>query len=660
MEIAIDTETTGSDFYHGCMPFYVSTCTDTDGGLVRSWEWDVDLFTRIPQVDDSEVVDILELLYSADRIWLQNTKFDVLALSTIGIIWDEELWAKTNDTLIQSHLIQSIGQHGLKALSTVHLMLSNDDEMALADAATVARRKATSYNNKHDPKINIACANHPMFPGTKSPHRKGKDDDAGWWCLDMWLPRAMQIYFGEMSGGTKEWLTICSKYADNDAIRTLSLSQRFEPALIERGQMDLYRQRMDLVRITYEMEKFGVPVRRKYMGIKAKAVSALRSKLWREIDGDKVNPNSPKQLSKKLFEDLGLPILQVTKGKRKKDGTTSKGGSPSTKEEVLKDLLLVADDNAQIYLTNLMKYKKTTSMVTYLTAYELNLCNAGRLRSRYNVTGTQTTRFSASLLQNVGKREDMNLRDVFGPEDGHYWISADYVNIELIIAATIANEEELLDVFRRGESWHILIASAIYPDELAALGESDFKKCNLYRRVKSGNYAIQYGAMEAKADWTYGKKGAYQAIRSRLRRLFSLSDAKLEEARDCGYVKTLSGYPLVCPTQRGKVEPTKPFSYWCQGSVGDVISQAMVHVDLLPQMLDVANRNNMQMIMNVHDELVFDINESNINNWPKYGAIVKDQMESAALRFGVQVPVNVSLHKTSWRTEDASIKGVFR
>jgi DNA polymerase I-like protein with 3'-5' exonuclease and polymerase domains len=648
MKLAIDTETTGSDFYHGCKPFYVSTCTDS--GVVASWVWDVDPFTRIPNIVESEIHDIVTLLESADEIWLQNSKFDIAALRSIGIDWPQRWWDKTQDTLIMSHLIDSLGQHGLKALSTLYLLISDDDEKELAKQVNTARKKAQSYNLKHpDKPINIANPNHPMFPGSKTPKRKGKEEEGGWWALDMWLPAAMKGLFPE---SPDSWLTICQKYADMDAIRTIKLSEVLVDEMEKRGLRSLYEDRRQLLQVTYEMETFGIPIRANLIKFKTRAFEAMSEKFWKKIDGDKVNPNSPKQLQQKLFVDFGLPVLELTKSKKKKDGTYSKGGTPSTKEEVLKQLELVATGDAATYLSDLMTYKKINSAITYLNAYHLNRCDIGRLRSRYNITGTQTTRFSASLVQNVGKREDMNLRDVFGPEKGHWWISADFVNIELIVAATIAGESEMLDVFRRGESYHILIASAIYPEELETLGESGFKKINLYRRVKSGNYAIQYGAQEKKADWTYGRPGAFQTLRSRFNKLFGFSDSKLDEATQFGYVKTLSGYPLVCPTQRGRPEPTKPFSYWCQGTVGDIISRAM---------LNIARNTDFQMIMQVHDELVFDFDEKthSLLDWYDFGLVVQKEMQDAALYYGVQVPVDVSLHTTCWRIEDDSIKGRF-
>jgi DNA polymerase I-like protein with 3'-5' exonuclease and polymerase domains len=652
MEISLDTETNGSDFWHGCKPFYVSTFSDTGKG--RSWQWEVDPFDRsIVYIEPSEIESIRQYLNEAEKIWLHNSKYDIRALSTIGIEWTDELWAKTNDTLVMSHIVDSLMKHGLKALCTMYLYIDDEDESDLKDAATKARRMATSWNQKAEKLghrlIDKAREQHPTMPGTKEPKRKNKDDEGGWWCLDMWLPRSLKVF---LDFGPDEWLTICGKYADTDAVRTMRLAQHFMEYEVNDEILRLYADRMKEVKATYNMESTGIHLIPRRLELKKRSTEAAKRSIRKRLDAYGVNPASPKQLSKLLFTDFGLPILEVTKPKRKKDGTYSKGGNPSTSQDILHSLELIATGKAKEYLTDLLAWKKQQSASVYQNAYSTNLGLDGRLRSQYNITGTQTTRYSASLVQNIGKREDMNQRDLFGPPKNAFWISADFVNIELITAATCADEQEMLDVFRQGKSYHLLIASAIYPEELEEHGESGFKKLNLYRRVKSGNYAIQYGAQEAAADWTYGRPGAYNALRSRFTKLFTFSDSKLEEAKRTGRVKTLGGYPLVCPKSKGRTEPTKPFSYWCQGSVGEIISRAMVSID---------RETDVPMVMTVHDELVFEIpfDYCRPEDWEDVGYLVKGYMEQAALSFGIQVPVTVSLHLTSWNKDDAEIKGEF-
>ena len=104
--ISLDTETTGVDFHHGTKPFLVTT-TDSDNNTVF-WEWDVDPFTRDPQIPLRDIKEIKELIKSADRLVLQNPKFDARALESIGI--RDFPWHKVDDTLMAGHMLASYGR----------------------------------------------------------------------------------------------------------------------------------------------------------------------------------------------------------------------------------------------------------------------------------------------------------------------------------------------------------------------------------------------------------------------------------------------------------------------------------------------------------------------------------------------------------------------
>ena len=673
MILSLDTEIGGSDIRNGCRPFFISTCRTPihKDGSARFWQWDVDPKTRHPIIPDHALDEVQEYLDSADTLVLHNTRFDFLALESIGIKIDH-LWDKVEDTLVASHLYDSLSPHGLKFLALNLLGLTDEDESELQRIVNQAR----AVGRKHG--WDIARSGHPHFPAQiRSPK-------AGWWVMDMWLPRA-----AAKAGYAKDdelWSSVCQRYAVMDAVRTIGLwcgmehvtgFKGYKQELKDKGLYDLYEEQRDLLRTVYEMESNGASVRvgslktqlkHQHAKIESHTEAAIKT-VASPRDKHPLNLSSNKDRAHVLYSRLGLPVI-----KRGKDG-------PSTAKDVIDELINLSKSNrATTFLRNFKARNEYTSIVRYLESYKL-FSHQKRYRQNgkyycyslihpsFNPTGTRTTRFSSSYpnLQNVSKKvkpcfwcdgegvyddsecptcegsgwANLSLRSIYGPRNGRIWVSADYSNIEMRILARLANVESFLDIFRSGESVHIAVARVMYGDSV--VDDPDFKKTDLYRSIKNGNFSISYGAGQEKADATYKLDGAYEKLFKAFPDVdrFQIYGREIERhVRQTGQLETLGGYPLRVPEDK----PYACLNYLVQGSAGVVMKRAMVRVgDWLRQN---KSERDAQMIMTIHDELVFDL--------PKDEFVLDNvanlcyNMESPGDDFEIPLPVEPELHPISW------------
>ena len=263
MYLALDTETTGVDLWHGCKPFFVSLSwmQNRDLAMTDFYEWDVDPFTREPEIPAKDIAKLRQQIdrlpgalsepvgrnsttrQHPGRIVMHNAKFDVRALSLLGA---EVPWDQVDDTLTASHCLRSDESHGLKDLALKYLDISDNDEKALKEATVEARRIGKQLG------FDIARPQHPHWPSIKSVRE-------GWWVFDTWLPRAVARHLWKVNGqreycpddvhpqehslecrweksGDKctcrrpkgvpqhPWWTVLREYAVTDAERTLALA----------------------------------------------------------------------------------------------------------------------------------------------------------------------------------------------------------------------------------------------------------------------------------------------------------------------------------------------------------------------------------------------------------------------------------------------------
>ena len=212
--IALDTETTGLDFPHGCRPFFVSI-TDQDLESMY-WEWRVDPYTRNPTIPKKDIKEVKEVIQDHGHVIMHNAKFDARALESIGISLPDLIgWENIEDTILYSHLSDSQGPHGLKPLAERLIGFDTDDEQAVKVAVEDCRRQMRPHVWA------IAAKGHHHFPSLE----QGK-----WWKMDMWLPREVAIF--REYAFDHPYYTVLSTYGVADPYRTMLLYQHFQKELI--------------------------------------------------------------------------------------------------------------------------------------------------------------------------------------------------------------------------------------------------------------------------------------------------------------------------------------------------------------------------------------------------------------------------------------------
>lgn len=249
MIISLDTECTGLDSAHGAMPFMVSTCDDE--GVVRFWEWGVDPLTRRTDVPLDDVADIVELIDAADLVYLQNAKYDVRMLATIGIVVP---WPKVRDTLAMGHLLASNLPHNLTWMVLQYLGADIEPHELLVKEVTQECRAIVKRDYPH---WRVAVEGAVDMPSVKSSTKRGEDKP---WRNDMWLGRALAAQYAveKREVPNLRWIDACSCYGNADPEHTLPLGLEMERIIRDRGYWAIYEHRLHLVRVACEMEQYGV------------------------------------------------------------------------------------------------------------------------------------------------------------------------------------------------------------------------------------------------------------------------------------------------------------------------------------------------------------------------------------------------------------------
>lgn len=649
MFASLDTETTGLDLWHGCCPYLVTTCNFK--GEIAFWEWNIDVHTRkvhIPESDREEIRDfIFDLLYSSDdaRLVMHNAKFDVRVLHLSGILHDDEIdfiWSRIEDPLIGSHCLNSAEPHGLKPLCSKYLGIRNDDERDLQSATNEARGLAQSFGWR------VAKAGDPCFPATK---RFSKTNPA--WKYDTWLPRQVAEYCLESKaelrhsflpeGRRNYWLKVASRYANQDAKRTIMLWPVIKSALLDENLWGIYESRRSLLPVTYDMECKGVPLKIEVLNSERiryqKSIKTYEKSVYSGL-GKKINLNSAPQLRQALFVDLGLKGASLTKGSQLSTGYDSLVEVASRNK----------DKKSKKLLGDLIAARRIAKCLQFLDSWD-DWKVKKSIHANINVTGTKETRqsYSNPNLQQVGKgfdsdgisqskvERDFNLRSVFGPLPNREWWSFDYSNVELRVWAYKVGNKELIECFDKGHSVHLLVMEQVF-------GFAD-KQSDKYDDVKRGDFAIIYGAAEDTVNATFGVPGAYAKIIKRFPEVERFARDKEQEARNnksrygFPFLHTEGGYRLVIPNE----EYHKASNYYVQGTVGIMMGRAMVECH------EFLKDTDTNMILQVHDELDFD-SPMNKPNLVKRRKKLQSILESQGPRFDIPTPVSCKIirHPFSW------------
>jgi DNA polymerase-1 len=447
------------------------------------------------------------------------------------------------------------------------------------------------------------------------------------------------ISYQDVAGKGKEQISFAqvpveraAVYSCEDADATFLLQRHFLPRLNEAGMDNLFfKLEMPLVKILAEMELQGVrldlALLRELSGTFAGQLSALEKEIFATA-GCEFNINSPKQLGEVLFGRLQLPA-----GKKTKTGW-------STDMDVLTKLALDHEIASLI-----LQYRSVSKLKSTYTDALPKLVDpaTGRIHTSYNQAVTNTGRLSSSEpnLQNIPIRteEGRKIRRAFIAEQGSLLLSADYSQIELRVLAHLSGDRVFCDAFAHNEDIHTRTASEVF-DLLPGLVTPEMR-----RQAKTINFGVIYGqgAFSLARELGVSTKTAKEFIDNYFRRhsgAREFLDACVRDAEQHGYVTTILGRRLPIPdigSSNGNIRAfaqRNAINYPIQGSAADIIKQAMVRVS------DRMRREGLKsrLIMQVHDELVFEVPEEERVHME---LLVCHEMEQAV---ELRVPLKVDLN----------------
>jgi DNA polymerase-1 len=423
------------------------------------------------------------------------------------------------------------------------------------------------------------------------------------------------IHFEDIAGkGAKQRtfndieLEQAGPYAAEDADISLRLHQALWPKLSSEASLQTVFDAIEkpLVPVLSRIERNGALVSRELLAQQSielgERMVALEKQAF-ELAGEEFNLGSPKQLGRILFEVLELPVIKKTPK-----------GAPSTAEEVLAELAL---DYPLPKI--LMEYRGLSKLKSTYTDKlpEMISPATGRIHTSYHQAVTATGRLSSSdpNLQNIPIRneEGRRVRKAFIAEPGYKIVAADYSQIELRIMAHLSGDKGLLDAFAHGDDIHRATAAEVF--ELPAEAVTSEHR----RRAKAINFGLIYGmsAFGLAKQLNVGRNEAQDYIDTYFARYPGVQgymERTREQAREQGYVETLFGRRLYLPEinakngMRRQAAERTAINAPMQGTAADIIKRAMVAVDQWLADSDVDAR----MIMQVHDELVLEVAEAQV------------------------------------------------
>lgn len=432
---------------------------------------------------------------------------------------------------------------------------------------------------------------------------------------DRWL-KHKTITFEEIAGKGKNQLTFnqialeeAGRYAAEDADVTLQLHLKMWPKLQKNeGPLRIFNEiEMPLVPVLSRVERNGVKIDPAVLHAHsqeiAKRLVELEQKAY-EIAGEEFNLSSPKQLQTILFEKQGIKPLKKTPG-----------GAPSTSEEVLEELAL--DYPLPKVILEYRGLAKLKSTYTDKLPLMINP-KTGRVHTSYHQAVTATGRLSSTdpNLQNIPVRNDegRRIRQAFIAPEDYVIVSADYSQIELRIMAHLSRDEGLLKAFAEGKDIHRATAAEVFGLPLESVtGEQR-------RSAKAINFGLIYGmsAFGLARQLNIPRKEAQKYMDLYFERypgVLEYMERTRAQAKDQGYVETLDGRRLYLPdikasnaARRAGAERAA-INAPMQGTAADIIKRAMIAVDGWLE----TEKPRVRMIMQVHDELVFEVHKDDVD-----------------------------------------------
>jgi DNA polymerase-1 len=389
---------------------------------------------------------------------------------------------------------------------------------------------------------------------------------------------------------------------------------------------------LPLVEVLARMECFGVKVDRGALAALSRDFDArlngIVSRIY-ESAGETFNINSPPQLARILFQKLNLPPVKRTKT------------SFSTDNEVLQTLADLHPLPAQMLEYRMLAKLKSTYVDSLHTLIH---AATGRIHAAFNQMVVATGRLSSSdpNLQNIPIKgvEGKKIREAFVPEEGFLFMSCDYSQIELRVLAHVSGDELLIEAFRNDQDIHSKVAQEVFRVD------ADHVTPAMRRTAKVINFGIVYGisGYGLSKELGVGPREAQEYIDAyfdRHRGIRAFIDRTLEEARACGFVKTLFGRIRYIPELANADVNVRQFGERTavntpiQGTAADIIKMAMVNI--YRKMKERKSRS--RLIMQIHDELVFEVA---LEEEREMEQLVKHEMENPC---ALSVPLKVTVGK---------------
>ena len=424
-------------------------------------------------------------------------------------------------------------------------------------------------------------------------------------------------------------------YTTNNGGAIWQLYDKFKSLLIENNLENLfYNVEMPLVRVLSRMESNGVKI--DIEGLKqisdeqAKEIKEIESKIY-EIAGTTFNIGSPKQLGEILFDRLGI----------KAPAKKTKTGQYPTGEEILQKII---DESPIVQL--ILDYRSLTKLKsTYVDALP-SLVNKddGLIHTSFNQAVTATGRLSSNNpnLQNIPVRTDKGreIRKAFVPrDDNHILLAADYSQIELRIIAHLSGDQAMQNAFREGLDVHADTASRVYNVAIEDVTPE------MRRNAKAVNFGIIYGmsAFGLAERLKISRSEASQIIKNYFKEYVGIQnyiDSQVNFAKDNGFVETMLGRRRYLRDINSGNSVVRNFAERnainapIQGSSADMIKIAMIEIDKEMTARDMKSK----MILQVHDELVFDVCKEELEMIQE---IVRDKMLNA---LPISIPIEVNLN----------------
>ena len=449
------------------------------------------------------------------------------------------------------------------------------------------------------------------------------------------------IHFEDIAGKGAKQITFnqialeeAAPYAAEDADVTLRLYEALQALLKDKGALPTVLNEIEvpLSSVLAKMEQNGVLIDSQLLGQQSQTLAARILELEtgvHELAGESFNLGSTKQLQHILFEKMSLPVVKKTPK-----------GAPSTSEEVLQELALEYELPKMI-----MEYRGLTKLKNTYTEKLPKMIHhrTGRVHTSYHQAITATGRLSSTdpNLQNIPIRtpEGRQVRQAFIARPGYKVVAADYSQIELRIMAHLSKDKGLVSAFSSGKDIHSATAAEVFDVPL------DEVSVNERRSAKAINFGLIYGmsAFGLSKQLNISRYDAQQYMDLYFERypgVLDYMESTRESAKQNGYVSTVFDRRLYLPdikasnAMRRKGAERAAINAPMQGTAADIIKKAMIEVDAW---INEIQDEDILMIMQVHDELVFEIKEERVE---EYVAKIKSLMEKAV---ALDVPLVVDV-----------------